>query len=61
MLDFGSYWFLIPAPYSDSCYYLGSLLVGQDLRVDSVELQDEFVHQVGVQPPVGLEEPAVQL
>lgn len=38
---------------------LGGLLVCEDLRVDSVELQDEFVHQLRVQSPVSFEEGAV--
>lgn len=39
--------------------YFCSLLVSENLRVDSVELQDDFVHQLRVQSPVSLEEGAV--
>lgn len=39
--------------------YPGGLLICEDLRVDSVELQDEFVHQLCVQSPVSFEEGAV--
>lgn len=39
--------------------YFGGLLVWEDLRVDSVELQDELVHQLRVQPPVTFEEVAI--
>lgn len=39
--------------------YSGGLLVCEDLRVDPVELQDEFVHQLCVQSAVSSEEPAV--
>lgn len=36
-----------------------SLLVGENLRIDSVELQDELVDQLRVQSPVSLQEGAV--
>lgn len=39
--------------------YFGGLLVCEDLRVDSVELQNEFVHQLRVKSPVSSEEGAV--
>lgn len=39
--------------------YFSGLLVCKDLRVDSVELQDQFVYQLRVQPPVSFEEDAV--
>lgn len=39
--------------------YFGGLLVAENLRVDSVELQDEFVHQLRVQPTLSFEEGTV--
>lgn len=39
--------------------YFGGLLVGEDLRVDPVELQNDFVHQLSVQSAVSFEEGAV--
>lgn len=39
--------------------HFGGLLVSEDLRVDSVQLQDDFVHQLRVQPPVSFQEAAV--
>lgn len=39
--------------------YPGGLLVCEHLRVDSVELENEFVHQVCVQSGVSSEEDAV--
>lgn len=39
--------------------YSRGLPVGEDLRVDSVELQDEFVHQLCVQPLLSSEEGSV--
>lgn len=39
--------------------YSGGLLVSEDLRVDPVELQDEFVHQLRVQSPLSFEEGTV--
>lgn len=49
---------------SDACGHVQvsefcGLLVGEDLRVDSVQLQDHFVHQLRVQPPLRFEEGAV--
>lgn len=37
----------------------GGLLVCEDLWVDSVELQDEFVHQLRVKSPINSEEGTV--
>lgn len=39
--------------------YFSGLLVRENLRVDPVELQNEFVHQLRVQPRVSSEEAAV--
>lgn len=39
--------------------HFGCLLVSEDLRVDSVELQDEFIHDFCVQSRVMFEEGAV--
>lgn len=39
--------------------YFGGLFVREDLRVDSVELQDDFIHQLRVQSPLFPEEAAV--
>lgn len=39
--------------------YFGGLLVSQDLWVDSVELQDEFIHQFCIETLIQFQKPAV--